>query len=249
MIFAKAAPMRAIYPIVTLLFGLAFSSEASFAIVNGTPDTSLKTHMVMVLDDHGRMCSGAVLSQTAIVTAAHCVTNAGQWRVHWRGPQNEVMLVEPKAIRIHPAYDPNAVKNRSRSIDLAVITLSEPLPSSFEPLSLPEMTVLKPDDPLTVWGYGMRDEKNRKSDGTLTRADLTVVEPNGHSTILVWLSGPPNSGTGACHGDSGGPILSGNDLVALTSWTTGDGKSECGALTQGVLLAPHREWLMNAMKP
>ena len=102
---------------------------------------------------------------------------------------------------------------------------------------------------ITVAGYGLTDEKNRKSLGKLNRADLAVVEPNGHSTILVWLSDPASNGMGGCHGDSGGPMLFQGALIAITSWTTGEGKRDCGALTQGALIAPQRDWIKKAIEP
>ena len=228
---------------------LFITPNSARAIVNGQPEADLSHHTVMVLDDHGHVCTGAVITQTSILTAAHCVAAAGAWRVHWRGPDNAVMLLEPKAIRIHPGYDANAVKTRSRSIDLAVITLGEPLPPSFEPISLSDAASVKPGDTITVAGYGLTDEKNRKSLGKLNRADLAVVEPNGHSTILVWLSDPASNGMGGCHGDSGGPMLFQGALIAITSWTTGEGKRDCGALTQGALIAPQRDWIKKAIEP
>ena len=228
---------------------LALTAGCAQAIVNGQPEAELSRHTVMVLDDHGHVCTGAVIAQTSILTAAHCVTGAGAWRVHWRGPDNAVMLLEPKAIRIHPGYDANATKTRSRSIDLAVITLGEPLPPTFEPVSLSDAVSVQPGDVITVAGFGLTDEKNKKSLGKLNRADLSVVEPNGHSTILVWLADPAANGMGGCHGDSGGPMLYQGALIAITSWTTGEGKRDCGALTQGALIAPQRDWILKAITP
>jgi secreted trypsin-like serine protease len=243
--------MRKKFTVFVFSLGCALLNtvNSAKAIINGQPAGELIRHTLMVLDDHGHVCSGVVIARSSILTAAHCVTKAGAWRVHWRAPDNAIMLVEPKSIRIHPGYDANAVKNRSRSIDLAVITLSEPLPSSFEPINLSNAANIQAGDIMTVAGFGLTDEKNRKSLGKLNRVDLSVVEPNGHSTILVWLADPASNGMGGCHGDSGGPMLYQNALIAITTWTTGEGKRDCGALTQGVLIAPQRDWIMKAIEP
>jgi len=213
------------------------------AVVQGVAAPELKTHSVMVLDDHGRMCTGVVLTQNAVLTAAHCVTNAGAWRVHWRAPDATPVMVEPKAIHIHPGYDPRAVQTRSKSIDLAIVTLADPLPDPFQPLPLSDITNVQPGDIIQVAGFGETDEANRKSVGTMMRAELQVVEPHGHSTILVWLSDPTEKGSGGCHGDSGGPLIANGALIAITSWTKGNGKHDCGLITQGILIGPHKAWI------
>jgi len=235
--------------VIILGTALFITANSAKAVINGKPDNEHLRFTLMVLDDHGHVCSGVVIARRAILTAAHCVTGAGAWRVHWRGPDNAIMLIEPKSIRIHPDYNANAVRNRGRSIDLAVITLSEPLPSSFEPINLSDTVNIQAGDIITVAGFGLTDDKNRKSLGKLNRVDLSVIEPNGHSTILVWLADPASNGMGGCHGDSGGPMLYEGALIAITTWTTGEGKRDCGALTQGVLIEPHRDWIMKAIEP
>ena len=32
-------------------------------------------------------------------------------------------------------------------------------------------------------------------------------------------------------------------VAAVTSWAKGDGRAACGAMTQGVLVAPQRAWI------
>ena len=57
------------------------------------------------------------------------------------------------------------------------------------------------------------------------------------------------AGSGACSGDSGGPIFGADSsVVALTVWAEGAGKAGCGALTQGLLIAPQRGWIDGVMK-
>lgn len=233
--------------VVSVGFALLASVRVALAVVNGQPDPLLARYTVMVLDDHGAMCSGAVISQTAILTAAHCVTGAGAWRVHWRAPDTTPILVEPKSISVHPGFVRNTKGTQKRSVDLAIVTLAEPLPDLFEPLALSDVEAVTPGDTISVGGYGYAEEKNRKTLGTMRRADLSVVEPNGHSSILVWLADPANSGAGGCQGDSGGPLIFQGALIAITFETTGLGKNNCGVLTQGTLIAPQREWILRTM--
>ena len=68
-----------------------------------------------------------------------------------------------------------------------------------------------------------------------------MIEPFGASRILVWAQGAP--GTGVCLGDSGGPIAGESGIFAVATWSRGAGGKACGALSQGVLVGPQRDWI------
>ena len=243
--------MRPSPPALALLMTLGSATAAS-AIIKGVPAPESARHAVMILGDRGSTCTGAVLTQNIILTAAHCVTGSTAYRVHFRTPDNTPVLIEPASIHIHPEYDADAIKKRVKSIDLAIVTLAERLPDQFSPIAHDPEWQPVPGNPVTVLGYGLASETDRKSLGTYRSIDLAIVEPYGKSSILLWLSAPQStngkSGGGACHGDSGGLIVAEGKLVATTTWTTGTGKAECGALTQGALLGPQSDWIAKYMK-
>ena len=238
---------RIIVPVIALVL----APTGAKSVLKGEPDPSGAHHAVMIFDNRGDLCSGVVIEPTAVLTAAHCVTGAEAWRVHFRNHAGEPVLIEPKRITVHPEYDPQAIKKRTRSVDLAVVTLDAPLPAPFEPVALGDDTPLGPGEPVTLGGYGYATEKLRTSVGTYRAVPLTVVEPHGHGTLIVWLADPKvasgASGAGGCLGDSGGPILKGGALVAITVWTTGPGKSDCGTFTQGLRIAPFRDWIASVL--
>lgn len=232
------------------------------AIVQGRDEPALARHAVMVLGDRGSFCTGVVLSPTVVMTAGHCVAGASAWRVYYKDASGTGVMLEPRTVTVHPGYDANAVKSRRSSIDLALLRLAEPLPSAFQPAPLADANgaaagqkLSLAGQTLAVAGYGVSIEKDPKTGGRFRAADLGVVEPYGPSRILVWLTDPAlktaagKPGSGACNGDSGGPIFGGDgSVVALTVWAEGAGKTGCGALTQGLLIAPQRSWIDGVMK-
>ncbi|MGL4438322.1 MAG: S1 family peptidase [Bosea sp. (in: a-proteobacteria)] len=212
------------------------------AIVGGQTGGPLEASAVMVLHDRGGVCTGSVLAPDVILTAAHCVPSGAQIRVHYR-EQGQPVLLEPQSVVRHPEYRANAVKERMRSIDMALIKLRAPLPGRFENVSLASTPA---GSNITVAGFGLSREGDASTTGTWRSARLQLTEPFGPSRILLWAKGA--AGIGACQGDSGGPVIgAGNTVVAVTSWSTGRG-GRCGDLTQGVLVSAQRGWIDNTLQ-
>lgn len=222
-------------------FGIGAAAAPAGAVVLGEPAPRFAPHAVMVVERQG-FCSAAVLAPDVVLTAAHCVAGK-EIRVMIRDAANAPVLLAPQAVAVHPQYDKGGAQARRRSIDLALVRLAAPLPSGFAPATLGEASRPAAGETWTVAGYGLADEGDPRTGGKFRAAALPVIEPYGPSTILVWLKSP-TPGRGACTGDSGGPIFAPDgSLGAITAWAEGAGKAKCGALTQGVLLAPQRAWI------
>ena len=235
-------------PLPALAVGLALSlaSSPAAAIVGGAPDQSgLARSLLMVLKAGGSLCSGIVVAPDAVLTAGHCVAGgqgaAGQksLRVHFRDGAGEPVLIEPRAVALHPGFDAKAVAARRRSIDLALVRLPQALPAPFASATLAG-DMPRAGAAVAVSGFGLAVDGDPGTTGILRRAALSVVEPYGQSQILLWAKGRDS---GACPGDSGGALVSGDRVVAVTSWATGAKGRSCGDLTQGILLGPQRDWI------
>ena len=210
-------------------------------------DAVLEAHTVMVLRAGAAagFCSGVVVARDVVLTAAHCVSRADDMRVHWREAGAPVLRTVREVV-VHPGYRANAARLRVRSIDLALVRLSEPLPARFMPAALDERG-LALGDAVRIAGYGVAREGAAASSGVLRVAVLAARAPL--SNILLWAQDAAHQGAGACTGDSGGPIFAADTatVVAVTDWATGVG-GHCGALTQGALVAPQRTWIEDVMR-
>ncbi|WP_332681449.1 S1 family peptidase [Bosea sp. (in: a-proteobacteria)] len=234
------------------LLGLALAASAVLtapagAVVGGREGGPEAGATLMVLNARGGVCTGIVLSRRAILTAAHCADRQVDMRIHWR-EGGEPVLIEPAAIALHPEFNAKAVAARKRSIDLALVRLSAPLPARFSTAALVDGPLPRAGAAVTLTGYGVSREGEAKTTGTYRSAALATVEPYGPGRILIWAADPAGGGkraaAGACQGDSGGPILDGEGgIVAVTSWSTGPAGKQCGLLSQGVLVAPQRGWI------
>ncbi|MCW6510427.1 S1 family peptidase [Lichenifustis flavocetrariae] len=202
--------------------------------------------IVMVLNHSGRtagFCTGVVIAPDVIMTAAHCVPEGADLRVHYPGPGQNPVLLPVEAVARHPDYRPDAIRTRERSIDLAIIRLSAPLPDRFTPMRLSATDGVKPGLPFTMTGYGVTREGDGSSSGRPRRTTLQARAPL--SGVLLWAEDSARHGSGACTGDSGAPVMAegSTTVTALVLWSAGRAGRQCGDLTQALWLGPQKAWI------
>jgi len=208
---------------------LALAPSAG-AIVDGTPTTGADAPVVFVgqLTNPPRTaCSGVAVSPTIVVTAAHCglLTNgtapAGQPFVVFKGPRVSAPSAPP-ALGIfvpHPAFmwGGDGVPHFADA-DLAVIrVVSGTVPGPYAALpAIGAVDALRGRTILDIYGYGVSELHGKtpipSSFGTLRHANALLLG-GGADREFLHFNGP------ACYGDSGGPVLYGNAVLGVISFT------------------------------
>lgn len=191
------------------------SVDANLKIVGGrVPDAQNPgtTSTVSFTEFRQHNCSGVIVSQDLILTAAHCVYGKVDF------PQyNEIIfssnireydverdIRQVTEMKIHPSYILNHLQN-----DIAWVRFSGGLPEGFR-----ASTILMNEDlllqglPLTLVGYGHQFDVGSVFPNPLgIRMTVNTILREYHPEILypgIIFYGPtPNQG--ACAGDSGGP--------------------------------------------
>ena len=179
----------------------------------------------------GSSCTGAIISKSVILTAAHCAKQSPWWwPIKLVKPSNvfvtfghsdlgNAMNMSVKSILIHPNY------NYYRDNDLALLKLSNDLEfnDAIQPISLPSPNYTKYDllfEELIFAGYGSEklfqgdtSKKFRTKDVNIMKklkVDLTMSTCNNHlyqvddekyDSLLF------SSTHGLWFGDSGGPLM------------------------------------------
>jgi hypothetical protein len=233
------------------LAGLASGLSGAEGLVGDFhEDAGLTGQVVMVLKRSGRQagfCSGLVLARTAVLTAAHCVAAPSDTRIFFRDGAGKPVLLAIAAVAVHPGFRPDAPRTRERSVDLALVKLSESLPDGFQNAVLAAGDRLPVGTKVRIAGYGLAREGDERSGGTLRSGDLRVRAPL--SDQLLWLTGPNDKPGGACEGDSGGPVfLADGRAEAISAWAQGEGAARCGRLTQAARIGPHRAWIIGQLR-
>jgi secreted trypsin-like serine protease len=191
-------------------------------------------------------CSGALISPTVYVTAGHCTESPANGALLWFESDLEPDPLEdfgyPFESSItgttytHPLYDPGAFFY----YDLGLVILDEPVILD-EYASLPDVDAVegllankgRKGSTLTAVGYGLQQVSPPSNGMDMTRADKTryqadlkivtskgvagIGTPNFPDSRSLLVSGDARNG-GTCFGDSGGPMLDGNVIMAVTSF-------------------------------
>ena len=190
---------------------------------NGHPGI-LRLHIRV--GNSGFLCSGTVIEQRTILTAAHCVDNAAA--------ASDVYVVldngyrQASAMVIHENYSADAPHIRRvgsgfyrfSGPDIALLSFAEDLPAPVVAISQDTPTA---GELLTIVGYGNDEnmENSVRRVGQVEFVAMTETYLVDQSTVdmadgaLVVNPGPNNDTV--CGGDSGGAMLRGDALIGVTS--------------------------------
>lgn len=238
--------MRLAVRFAALVAALACAAPAGAVVGGAGEDGRFANKVVMVLTrggDKAGFCTGVVIAPRVVLTAAHCLRPIHDMAVHFRDEKGRPVLVPVQAAATHPLYRADAIAKRVVSIDLGLVETQTPLPDRFTAARLASGDEPAVGDAAILAGYGVAREGEPKSGGALRSAALRVQAPL--SRILLWAADGDQAGAGACSGDSGGPLFSGDGetVLAVVAWTSGSHGGRCGTLTQGPLIAPQRAWI------
>jgi hypothetical protein len=170
-------------------------TASGLAIVNGSSCSAATASVAQVslVGSDGfaiGYCSGTVISQTAVLTAAHCLVD-GVAKVRVAFGTKEVTASSFKA-------SPNYNGTASNSIDVGVVLMSDPM-------GQPVVPILSSRDPgvgeaAVIAGYG----QDLFGQAFVLRAGATTISNVGSVYLQNDYGG---SSASTCSGDSGGPML------------------------------------------
>jgi secreted trypsin-like serine protease len=231
---------------------LSILQTPALAIVGGAPGAGngAEQSVVTIIGSRGTFCSGALIAQDLVLTAAHCVPPGADYKVIIPG-ETPARLLDVKRMAAHPQFKVQAILAHRASADVAMLQLAAPLPPSKAPALLgAPATPINVGARFTIAGVGVSRRGDGKTGGAIRAADLAVTGKPG--TLQIRLVDPLTNnlreGLGACTGDSGAPAFemqSGRAIiVGVVSWSTGANNSDgCGGLTGVTPLTLYRDWI------
>ncbi len=221
--------MRRLAVLIVLSAALIAAPPAS-AVINGTadgeghPNVGGLVNATQYADGTWLYCSGALISPTVFVTAAHCAQDGERVRVTFDTAYEDGDRVHTGTFRADPAYS----QVQSDTHDLAVVVLDRAV-RGIAPALLPaagSLSGLTGAQTFTSVGYGAYEVANGAGGQQYLYDDVRMVATGTLNAINpTWLRISMNASTGnggTCYGDSGGPNFLGTSAVLAAVTVTGD---------------------------
>lgn len=211
------------------------------SIINGTlimdEDLASKSTVALMNILGGASCTGTLVSENLVITAAHCVSKWTTKTFFKRSKQVPVLSkigfklnsskdmteLDMEAVEFYPVKD----KKDQFYHDIAIVKFKGVTPKEFKPVAIisPEYKIVENKD-LILAGFGYTSEKQ---DDPITPISYQISIPYKGSDGDILILNQLNGKEGAYYGDSGGPAyLESKDELLLVGTTIGglDGKSE-----------------------
>lgn len=241
--------------ILSLVFAaLPLAASPALAVMGGHASrdpSGVRQSVVAIESSNGELCSGAVIAPDLILTAAHCVLQRAAYRVVVMDRGFKGRSVRAVAAAMHPDFVPGTTPRSQPGVDLAIVKLAQPLGPEFHPLDPAAAGAVGSGESVDLAGFGVTAENKRGSARVLRSTRLvslgTMQVANRVLVVADQNRLAQTTGAGACRGDSGGPLLRGNQLVGIVSWSSGALNSRqataCGGLTAVTPVAEHGRWI------
>jgi hypothetical protein len=183
---------------------------------SGDNPDNVAEYVVRVLTKDSE-CTGSLISQRVVLTAAHCVKGVEKASEISIGlglnigkdtppDEGESLIYQPTDFVVHENFNMSRTAGDSNPHDLALIDMGQDLPAKYRPLLLPKRLPLGKEFFVTVAGYGKihgRYDDSDASPNILRKAQLYFFVKSQKQFLIP----AAQFKSGICHGDSGGPAM------------------------------------------
>lgn len=188
-------------------------SGKAVRIVNGVEATGQEPFAASIVgiaseDSFGLFifCTGSIIDDTTIVTAAHCMEDAPKqmYIVFGLGEKDQNKILRPVTFTEFHEKWPTTQNEWVDTNDIGMAHFSGGIPEGYRAAQLlQDMTVLTKDATVMLAGYGVTSGRTQAGSGVLRYTSVTIRDPQ-FGTTEIQLD---EVKSGTCNGDSGGPAL------------------------------------------
>lgn len=236
--------------------GLVVWPFTAAAVMRGEParDPNGTRRSTVLIETPEGVCTGTAVGPDLILTAAHCVSSRGRYRVRYLDRAFKRVTAPVIRAAAHPDFDPS---HGFATDDIGLIQIGRPFTGDMRPATLPrggawstdwfQTAASAPSEELLIAGFGST-ERSQARDGVLREALMRTAEPTVRGRGFAGLSGNEQAQrTGMCVGDSGGPVyrrIRGTfTIVGVLKGGTTDPGRECTSNPVYIPIADYAAWV------
>jgi secreted trypsin-like serine protease len=217
---------------------------------------TLNRSVVMILNQNNvgsaSICTGTFISPTIILTAAHCVSDDKNDLIVQMGnsifSEQEMISFRVVNVKKHEKY-------QKTENDLALILVEESKTVSVIPVAMAKEKDLSSKKMITLLGFGVNEieESDDEFQGAGNLRSLKV-SPSRVSIDHFTFSVDQSVGSGACHGDSGGPafVPSSDRRFILVGVASGvvqsEDEADCSNLAVYTKVHFYKSWILKSIQ-
>lgn len=198
--------------------------------------------------ENNSLCTGSLIDESYVLTAAHCMArDPRNLRVFFGPSLDAIVAINKVSAAIIPNVYGQRFEEQNDWGDIAVIKIEGTLPNGYKPIQLLPSDSLQGGQETVIAGYGLSDGIKKEGSGFLRKTSVAIANPkHGFSEASL----DQRKGTGACHGDSGGPAYllteSGYALWGVTSRGLEDPEDNCSQFAVYTNAVAYKGWITQA---
>ncbi len=231
---------------------LNLTENTPFQIINGKdiePTDEFAASIAGIYNlENNSLCTGSLIAESYVLTAAHCVArDPRNLRVFFGNSMDTIVAINKVTGAVMPETWGERFEEVSDWGDIAVLKIAGTLPKGYQPIPMLNINSLQSGQTTVIAGYGLNDGVKKEGSGFLRKTSVAIANPK-HGVSEASLD--QRNGTGACHGDSGGPAYlltdSGYALWGVTSRGLNDPADNCSQFAVYTNAVAYRDWITQA---
>jgi secreted trypsin-like serine protease len=222
--------MRLLAAVLALVVLTASPAQAEPRVVGGVvvDNADEAPWMVALTTSSGyQFCGGALVAPALVATAAHCVHGRTPSSINVVGGRLDLRTDGGSRSVVTEYQITEGYSTPSRGKDIALLTLSEPMPYRVLPVA-GTTDVYAARNVGVVYGWGRQAEADTNKSPLLHKASIPIMADEQCAAAYarfdaeaMFCAGYPEGGVDACIDDSGGPFVVDGRLAGIVSWGIG----------------------------